>query len=177
MRQRVVNKRNYTLPPTKQGFFCFQAKMCSLLTYFLMDAGLIERVSMSPPIDFHHMRAMIGTGIIPLSPGRYSPRAVERLADLVGRRYLDRFHEMDPVHFADLLFVLSREGCARAVSTENPNWENQKLVSQYRRSCGRCPVEHTCHDTTLQESYYTKGEVRQRVIHVIPRPKPPRSLR
>jgi hypothetical protein len=133
VRDRVVNKRKYKLPPKEQGFFCFKEKMCSLLTYFLMDAGLIGSISMSPPIDFHHMRAMIGTGIIPLRHGRYSPRAVERLADQVGRRYLDHFPEMDPVRFADLLFVLSREGCARAVSVEDPDWHDEKVLDQYRR--------------------------------------------
>jgi hypothetical protein len=177
VRARIVNKRRYHLPPREQGFFCFKAKMCSLLTYFLMDARLIPRIRMSPPIDFHHMRAMIGTGIIPLPHGRYAPRAIERLADQVGRRYLDRNYEMDPVHFADLLFVLSREGCARAVSVEDPDWSDPKLQTQYRRSCGRCPVEHKCNDTALQESYYAKGESKQRVIHVVPRPRPPSRLR
>ncbi len=158
VRARVVNKRRYHLPPREQGFFCFQAKMCSLLTYFLMSEDHIPHISMSPPIDFHHMRAMVGTRIIPLPPGRYQPRAVERLADQVGRRYLDRFVEMNPVDFADLLFILSREGCSRAVKEESPDWSDERVLSQYHRTCGRCPIERHCTHTALQESYSTPRE-------------------
>lgn len=175
VRARIVNKQKYHLPPREQGFFGFQAKMCSLLTYFLMAEGHIPRISMSPPIDFHHMRIMVGTRILPLPPGRYSPRAVEKLADRVGRRYLDKHYEMDPVFFADLMFILSRDACARAVKEENPDWSNTKTVARYRRTCGNCPIEDKCHCTVRHESYYTKNEESsERVIHIVPRPRPPR---
>lgn len=176
VRARVVNKRKYSLPPQEQGFFCFQAKMCALLTYFLMGAGLIKRISMSPPMDFHHQRVMIGTGIIPLPEGHYSPKAVERLADQVGRKYLDRNPGMDPVKFADLLFILSRESCFKAVVEPEVDWEDPSVIRKHQESCGRCPIEHKCEQTADWRSYY-RDDKKTRVIAIVPRPRAPKHLR
>ncbi len=176
VRARIVNKRKYSLPPRERGFFCFQAKMCALLTYFLVGAGHIKRISMSPPMDFHHQRVMIGTGIIPLPVGRYYPKAIEQLADQVGRKYLDRNPGMNPVKFADLLFILSREGCFRAVTGTKVNWKDPKTVKKYQEGCGRCPIEHKCEKTADTKSYY-RDDGKTRVIDIVPRPRAPKRLR
>lgn len=173
VRERVVNKRDYTLSLKERGLYMFQAKMCSLLTIFLMGARLIPTIRMSPPIDFHHMRVMVGTGMIPLEPGAYRPGQVAAAGDKIGREYLDRFARMHPVKFADLLFVLSREGCVRAVTEPEADWSDPNVLARYRRTCGRCPLEDMCDHTVVTGDYYVRdGEPRPRVISVIPRPKP-----
>lgn len=174
VRARIVNKRNYALPLKERGFFMFQAKMCSLLTIFLMTARLIPTIRVSPPIDFHHMRVMVGTGMIKLAPGAYRPERVAAAGDKIGRAYLDRFDRMHPVKFADLLFVLSREGCVRAVTDAEADWSDPNVLARYQRTCGRCPLEDECDYTVVTGDYYIRdGEPRPRVISVIPRPRPP----
>lgn len=178
IRARIVNKRRYSLPLKERGFYMFQAKMCSLLTIFLMAARLIPTIRVSPPIDFHHMRVMVGTGMIQLKNGRYKPVEVAATGDEVGRRYLDRFQGMHPVKFADLLFVLSREGCKGAVTEQDANWDDPETLKRYQRSCGRCPLEEDCHQTVITGEYYIRdGKKRPRVIQVISRPKPPEGKR
>jgi hypothetical protein len=178
IRARVMNKLKYGLPLKEQGFYTFQEKMCSLLTYFLMVAGLISTIRTSPPIDFHHMRVMVGTGMIDLPEGSYRPKLVAAAGDRIGRDYLDRFRRMEPVKFADLLFVLSREGCARAVTEADADWDDSAVIGRYQRSCGRCPLEDECHRTVVTDDYYIRdGRSRVRVIQVISRPKPSRPSR
>ena len=178
LRKRVVNKRDYNLPLKERGFYMFQVKMCSLLTYFLMCAGLIRTIRMSPPIDFHHMRVMIGTGMIELPSGQYRPEKITELGDQLGRAYLDRFPRMSPVMFADLLFVLSREGCVQAVTEPDPDWEDPEIWRRYQKGCGRCPLEDVCDKTIVTGDYYVRdGNPRSRFITVIPRPNPPARIR
>lgn len=177
VRARVMNKLKYDLPLKDRGFYMFQEKMCSLLTYFLMVAELIPTVRISPPIDFHHMRVMVGTGMIDLPVGSYRPSQVAAAGDRIGQTYLSRFRRMDPVKFADLLFVLSREGCARAVTEREVDWDDPAVGGRYQRSCGRCPLEDECHRTIVTDDYYVRdGRPRARAIRVIPRPKPPRRF-
>jgi hypothetical protein len=101
VRARVMNKLKYDLPLRGRDFYMFQEKMCSLLAYFLMAAELIPTIGISPPIDFHHMRVMVGTGMIDLPVGSYRPRQVAAAGDRIGQAYLNRFRRMDPVKFAD----------------------------------------------------------------------------
>jgi hypothetical protein len=179
MRRRILNKRRYELPLKEQGFYGFQKKITALLAYFLMGAKLIPMIRTAPPIDFHHMRVLIGTGIITLKNGRHWPGPIMEAGDKLTRAYLKRFPGMHSVEFAQLLFILSREACAYAVVESEPDWDDPKVLGRYKRSCGRCPVERYCHQTTISESYYPKGEgnggQKRRVIEVINRPKPPRN--
>lgn len=181
MRRRILNKRKYELPLKEQGFYGFQKKITALLAYFLMEARLIPVIQTAPPIDFHHMRVLVGTGIISLKNGRHWPGSIMEAGDKLTRSYLKRFPQMHPVEFARLLFMLSREACAYAVTDAEPDWNDPKIRGRYQRSCGRCPVERYCHQTVVSESYYPKGEGngggKRRVIEIIDRPKPPKQRR
>lgn len=178
VRARVVNKENYKLPFKERGFYMFQAKMTALLTINLMRAGFIPRISMSFPVDFHHMRALIGTGMITLPNGSYRPDSIEAAGDRIGREYLDRFPEMDPVTFSEFLFVLSREGCVRAITDPEVDWNDPEVIGRYERGCGRCPLEHRCEQTVVTGDYYVRDRRKgPRLITVIPRPKPPARIR
>lgn len=177
VRARIVNKENYKLPIQERGFYGFKEKMCALLTINLMQAELIPRISMSFPVDFHHMRVLIGTGMIELQNGSYLPDSIMAVGDGIGRAYLDRFSGVDPVVFSELLFVLSREGCRWAVADPHADWDNPTVVRRYRQSCGRCPLEWRCHQTTVPDDYYVRdGRKGSRLITVISRPKPPKGL-
>lgn len=176
VRDRIMNKERYDLPLRERGFFAFKEKMCALLTINLMRAGFIPRISMSFPVDFHHMRALIGTGMIRLPNGSYSPKPVMAAGDAIGRSYLDRFPDMDPVRFSEFLFVLSREGCAWAVNDSDADWDDPSVIRRYRRSCGLCPLEHRCDQTVLSKDYYPEGKSVPRRITVVSRPKPPKGV-
>lgn len=177
VRGRVMNKGDVTLPLKERGFYMFREKMCALLTINLMQAGFIPRMSMVFPVDFHHMRALIGTGMIRLVDGSYDPKPIMAAGDAIGRAYLDRFPIVDPVRFSELLFVLSREGCARAINEPGTDWMDPMTVSRYRRSCALCPLAFCCDQTVLTRDYYPEGKGIRRRITVVPRPKPPRAFR
>lgn len=176
VRARILNKGKYHLPYRDRGFYEFQEKMCALLAINLMHAGFIPRISMSFPVDFHHLRALIGTGMIQLENGTYDPEPLKKLGDQIGRKYLDRFPGMDPVVFSEFLFVLSREACVNAVTDPDVDWEDLKIQRQYRVSCSRCPLRHRCKQTVVAGEYYRKDSGR-RVIKVVDRPEPPKRLR
>lgn len=175
VRARVVNKGNDKLPIRERGFYGFQEKMCALLTINLMQAGFIPRIRMSFPVDFHHLRALIGTGMIRLENGIYETKSLVKVGDRIGRSYLDRFPEVDPVMFSELLFVLSREGCRRAVVDPDADWNDSGVIRSYHQSCSRCPLEFRCDQTVASSEYYRKDGGR-RVIKVISRPKPPKGI-
>lgn len=143
LRDRVVNKKNYKLPPKKQGFFMFQEKLCAMLAYFLMDAGLVRAIRISPPIDFHHLRVMIGTEMLAAEEVN-RPRPLSIAGYKLAEQYLRKRKGVNPVEFADLMFMLSREGCARAVLSQKADWMSKLVQRRYRGTCGRCPVEKMC---------------------------------
>ncbi len=175
VRERVINKFKYQLPFAERGLYMFQKKMCALLAINLMQAGFIPRISMSFPVDFHHVRALVGTGMIRLENGTYDPEPIQEASDRIGRAYLNRFTGMDPVVFSEYLFVLSREGCALAIDDSEVDWDDPANLRRYRKSCGRCPLEHRCQQTAVSNEYYRKDGGR-RIIKVVSRPKPPRRL-
>lgn len=175
LRQRVVNKKDYQLPLKEQGFFMFQEKVCAMLAYFLMDAQLIPLIHISPPVDFHHLRVMLSTEMILASESFRRPRPLSVAGYKLAEQYLRYRYGVHPVEFSDLLFMLSREGCARSIKEEPEDWNDAKTLRRYQRSCGRCPVEKECHHSILAQSYYPRGDEARatRAIQVIPRPKPP----
>lgn len=176
VRARVMNKGNKKLPLREQGFYMFQEKMCALLTINLMQAGFISRISMSFPVDFHHVRALVSTGMIRIENGSYNPELLIKVGDQIGRAYLDRFPGMDPVVFSELLFVLSREGCVTAIDDPEVDWDDPVMKRRYWKSCGRCPLEHRCEQTAVSSEYYRKDGQR-RIIKIVSRPKPPKHVR
>lgn len=176
VRARVINKERYDLLPRDRGFYAFKEKMCALLSINLMRAGFIPRISMSFPVDFHHLRVLISTGMIGLSEGSYSPKPILAVGDAIGRSYLDQFLDMDPVLFSELLFVLSREACRLAVNDPDADWSDPSVLRRYRQSCALCPLENRCDQTVLSKDYYPDKKGAPRVVTVVPRPKPPRRL-
>ncbi|QQR78388.1 MAG: hypothetical protein IPJ68_04910 [Candidatus Moraniibacteriota bacterium] len=177
VRDRVMNKGDDTLPLRERGFYGFQEKMCALLTINLMQAGFIRRISMSFPVDFHHTRVLIGTGMFKLENGSYNPKSIMAAGDAIGRAYLDRFPGVDPVKFSELLFILSREGCRWANNEPETDWKDPATINRFRRSCAPCPLAFRCDQTVLTRDYYPEGKGSPRRITVVSRPKPPRSFR
>lgn len=174
LRKRVVNKKNYELPLKEQGVFMFQEKLCAMLAYFLMDAGLVPLLRISPPVDFHHLRVMLGTGMLVVGESFRRPRTLSLYGLRMAERYLAEHPEVHPVEFADLLWMLSGYGCVRAVSEPEPDWDAPKVQRRYAKSCGACPVERQCDSLVVASAYYRRGEEARaaREIHVIHRPTP-----
>lgn len=178
LRKRMMNRKNERLPLAKQGFFGFQEKMAAMLAYFLGDAGLIKPLRISPPIDFHGLRVILGTEGLQIQDevAKDATRILSRIGTKLGEEYLLAHPRVNPLHFADVLWMLSKYGC-RPLSyiMRDPDWQtNPKSIEKYGRGCGSCPVESRCEHYLVPGRHYARGE-RARAetrIHLIPRPKP-----
>lgn len=176
LRARIANKKNRTLPPKEQGFFGFQDKLCAKLAYLLMDAKLIPAIRISPPIDFCHLQIVLGTEMILADSSIRQPSLFSVAGLKLAEQFLRRRHRLNPVEFADMLSILSQEGCAQSVKGGDvPDWDDPKTHRRFERSCGRCPVEWDCRHSITAESYPAQngGTRKTHFIVVTPRPKPP----
>lgn len=178
LRKRMMNRKNERLPLAKQGFFGFQEKMAAMLAYFLGDAGLIKPLRISPPIDFHGLRVILGTEGLQIQGevAKDATRILSRIGTKLGEEYLLAHPRVNPLHFADVLWMLSKYGCRPLSYTmRDPHWQTDpKGVERYGQGCGSCPVESRCKHYLLPGRHYVRGKRAQveTRIHLIPRPKP-----
>lgn len=178
LRKRMMNRKNERLPLEKQGFFGFQEKMAAMLAYFLGDAGLIKPLRISPPIDFHGLRVILGTEglLIHGAVAKDATRILSRIGTKLGEEYLEAHPRTNPLHFANVLWMLSKYGCRPLSYTmRDPNWqESTRGIERYQQGCGSCPVERHCKHYLLPGRHYVRGKRAQveTRIHLIPRPKP-----
>ena len=109
------------------GFLGFQEKMAGMLTYFLIQQGLIELDEYISAVDFHLLRVLISSGAIevenpevPFSYGQVYP--VGKFALWLGA--LDEKGVMSPemmTDFADALWLLSTELCSASPINARPD--------------------------------------------------------
>lgn len=157
------------------GFMGFREKMVSMLTYFLLDAELIEEFSFPLPIDFHVMRLLVSHEILVFDNRDFNPYQPKVLAKL--RPFLEKYareNGFSPLEMSEVLWLFSRTLCSQhpdnsssvkerrarksvIVPLGKPWGKNQTLT--YERSCGRCPVESTCKWAVPAADYYVKGRI------------------
>lgn len=156
----VTNKKARGKKPKEEkgwGFICFQEKMASMLTYFLLDAGLIERITIVPPVDFHLLRLMIATGVLKVAEGGSRYEHMAPLGIKVLQEYCDKY-DIDTVTSGNTLWPLSEGLCSKTPGNETVKadrdkgnakplkivWENPNHYARFMRSCGSCPIEGLC---------------------------------
>lgn len=164
------------------GFWGFQKKMASMLIYYLEVAQLIDPFPFPPPVDFHHVRIALSTGIIDLH-GHVLQTVDELeygLLDDLRRVYLVISQESGTptVMLAQAIWLLSSYLCTETPGnalTERgaydarqtkliyqlPDWSKASpaAINSYLRSCGTCPLEHLCQLWVPSGQWYDHGVV------------------
>lgn len=189
---------------TYRGFLGYGQKMTSMLGYYLHVVGLLAKEpSLSAPVDFHHVRVYLQTGILRVEPGmmlRYEHLVPYGIAVA---EYLQRTSGL-PMHvYGDIMWLWSRDLCSVAPHNRSeeetlpngrvvrrsvvPTWD-QKDRNAYAKSCGVCAIARFCKVATPSGPYYTDGhfhivarnppEVEQLLLHpdlFLPRAAPTRA--
>ena len=159
------------------GFKGFKEKMVSMITYFLMDDGLIDSFKFPIPVDVHVLRVSILNGLISF-PGVPPNTDLMRpeTTDALRKVYLDYVvrKDADPLRLCDAVWLLSGLLCSKApgnwtieplprkfrdgkrtpliVVDENP--DDPKQMAAYEKSCRCCPVETTCNARMSATTWY-----------------------
>ncbi len=165
-----------------KGFVGFQEKMVSMITYYLMDEGLIEPFVFPIPVDLHVMRISIANKMITFPDAPYGTNLCtdETLATL-RKIYYDYAveHDLDPLLLCNAVWSLSESFCGlhpgnrtlEPHGRKNRNGRSTYLlpmpvngegISQrmtYQTTCARCPVEDSCEYTVPGKHYYVGGSV------------------
>lgn len=177
------------------GFWGFQEKMVSMLTYYLMDSGLIWQFIFPSPVDFHVIRLFVILGIVEVNEEEYksSGEYVEKLRGII-RHFLFDFsleNGVNSLRLCDAIWMFSRAMCSETPSalsnvqkkdeqgtelrgrfrkvTQKPvRWSNINTLESYQLSCGNCPWEKQCVYIVRAAPYYVHG-----VVKIEPRKKPP----
>lgn len=188
---RVCNKKKLVNGFHMNGFLGFQEKMASMLAYFLAEAELVPTFSFPPPIDFHHMRMAMATGVIRKHKSykktlRYTEDVVKPVRDVSAAYCRERGE--DSILFANALWLYSLILCAQSPINSDENEDNDhnknkrdhgmftelprnrvlpraKWWGRYMASCGSCPMQTECSFGIPARPYYLKGML-------IPRPRP-----
>lgn len=175
---RVKNKGG-----NRGGFLGFREKMTSMAAYYLMEAGLVEEFPFPVPVDIHVMRVSIANQFVTF-PAAELPSNVlsEKLLQILRDLYLDYSVErnINAVDLSNMVWLLSDALCSNSPGNRvtEPNGranrigrktlvlptivdpDNPSHVRQYDKTCGRCPVEHTCELNVLGgASYNALGRV------------------
>lgn len=169
--ERIQNKGG-------RGFGGFQEKMVSMLTYFYMDAGMVDRWNFPAPVDFHCLRIVFAHRI--LTAGRrdrnrngfYTKPVLATVRALLHDYCAER--GVDPVILCEALWIYSRIMCSehpgntsivakarkgrKTKITPIPRWTISQ-TQMYERTCRGCVVQDTCRHCIPSASYYVGGKV------------------
>ncbi len=193
--QRLCNQRSNRGKASRKGkksphpgFFGFQEKMASMITYYFNDAGFIKDPFHYPlPVDFHVLRIILAHQIIRLEGTNgnlhhhFEP-LLAAIRDLSVSFSLK--HGTDPLHMSEFIWYFSRSMCKRypgnmstykgprkgrqtVISPKKLTWIKSQIRS-YNLSCGQCPVRTTCTYAIPAGPYSNHGRIILRA-----RPEPP----
>jgi len=177
--ERIANK------PGGRGFWGFQEKMVSMLTYYLMDEDLIPYFDFPPPVDLHLMRVSISNELVKFKGyGEHEDLYSEELLSKM-RDYFYEFaveHKINVLRLADAVWLLSQSLCGNQpgnvtlepLGSKDRTGRGTFLVAQpvdindsrqrtmYRKTCGGCPIESTCKFNIPGKYYIVQGRLIKR---------------
>lgn len=165
------------------GFLGFREKMASMITYYLMDDGLVKPFNFPIPVDLHVMRVSIENRLVefpdvPFGTDVYSERLLATLRDV----YFNYAEEngVDPLRLCDAVWLLSEALCGKTPGniTSEPfgrkmrdgrktyltpqivDINNPRQIKDYELTCRDCPVNETCeYNVPGGATYYVAGAV------------------
>lgn len=172
----------------RQGMLGFQEKMASMLTYYLMEAELIEPFHFPVPVDFHVMRVAVATEMVTFED---LPEDRDVYTDEMRSVLRNAFHDYairhdaSTIEMANAMWLLSRAVCSQHVgnralmnggyqarrtdlSAYQPIWDEAER-QKYAQTCGQCPVEHNCALDIPNAMYTRQGKL----LALRPHSKPP----
>lgn len=169
------------------GFFGFRKKMVSMITYFLLHAGIVEKLSHPIPVDFHVLRMLVEHEVlsipgIPMGEGLPLEPLQDMARDLT-QKYC-ALKGVDELLLCDSLWLYSsymcrqhpgnmsvvakeRSGRSTEVTPLVYDWTESR-VSSYYSTCGQCQVARTCKYLVPAAPYYVKGILVRRGIRTPP---------
>jgi hypothetical protein len=168
----------------RRGFYGFQEKMVSMITYFLMDEELIDDFVFPLPVDLHVLRVSIENEMLRFNgytedDNLYSPETLATLRELY-EEYARR-HNISPLRLCDAVWLLSnalcrqqpgnvtfeplgrdaRNGRATELVVQVADVNNPAHQAAYDRSCRECPLQETCAWNVPSKEYYVRGKLRR----------------
>ena len=173
--ERIQNKKG-------QGFYGFQEKMVSMITYFLMDAKMVDRWHFPIPVDFHVLRTVFSHELVVPTEDEYDGKNGlyrKHILDLV-RTISMKYsvgHDADPLDLCSAVWIFSRIMCSQNAMNERrkeggrqakkgrqtrilklSGW-TEAQTRRWERTCLTCPVRSTCTWTVPSADYYIRGQV------------------
>ena len=154
-----------------RGFIGFQEKMTSMLAYFLEATGLIAPTALSAPIDFHHFRVYLATGMITLEEDSVRYEKVKALGIRLAERLQADFN-LTQVEYGDIVWLWSLRSCRRApynktvevavpgggsVRQPVPVTWSEAQSRAHNSTCGRCLLADHCQFGVPAGVYYDTG--------------------
>lgn len=159
------------------GFGGFQEKMVSMLTYFLMDAGLVDPWNFPVPVDFHVIRIVFANEILVAGKDEMNGSGlyIKKNLDAIRRLVMDycRERDVDPLLLADALWLYSQLQCSRHPGNQSnvggrhgrmtklwpiKRW-SEAQTKAYEETCGVCPLRRTCRWCVPSAEYYIRGRI------------------
>ncbi len=131
-----VPKKN-RVPDKMRGFVGTRPKIANMLTYFFVDAGLIQKgsVKTSSPFDFHNGRIFISTGALLLEGD--GPFRFEDVTD-IGSAAVEKYgvdNDVSMEDMSDAFWLLSTELCRRAPGNktlDRPRKQNRRKGKRHQ---------------------------------------------
>jgi len=167
---RIQNKRG-------GGFLGFQEKMVSMLTYFYMDAGIVDRWHFPIPVDFHVLRTMFAHEIVVADASEFNGNGFYTKPILAAVRSLFQNYcaenNVDPLALCDAVWLHSGLMCNQHPGNQSEvggrhgrktdlwpiaRWSSAQTRT-YERTCAVCVVRETCRWCVPSAEYYIRGRV------------------
>ncbi len=168
--ERIQNKG-------KNGFLGFQEKMVSMLTYFFMDAGMVDKWNFPIPVDFHVLRIVFANEIITAEKeeangnGFYTKPVLLAVREICLNYCIEK--GVDPLILCEAVWLFSKLMCNRHPGNESEvggrhgrktelspikRWTASQSQS-YVAACGSCVIESTCMHCVPSAAYYISGKI------------------
>ncbi len=174
LKQRIMRRGS-------KGFLGFQEKMTSMLTYWLMSAGLVEYHHHPLPVDLHVTRVSASNGVVTFENLPPNGNIVsQQTFDTLRKMYEDYSHShgVSQLALCDALWAFGTAMCGDAVGNHmnEPNGRDNRdgrrtllvqeaitfdrtQTARWIRSCGSCVLRNTCTTLYPAKHWYLHGKL------------------
>ena len=174
---RTANKRS-------KGFFGFQKKMTSMIAYYFMAEGLVEKKTLPLPVDVHVTRVSLETEMVRLPNIPYGVNVLgdDQLLDVLRDVYLDyaEDNKVDWLELCNAVWLLSQALCGNAPGNQMEKMKgadhlggrstpirsipvdilSHKQQKAFEVTCRDCPVNQECRfHVPAGKLYYKLGQL------------------
>lgn len=180
----------------QDGLVGFQAKMASMLAFYLMKRQLVDYFTVPPQVDFHVLRVFWATEMIVPCDDNGKPlqsivnQEIIAYANAI-RRCLVRYEietGQNWLYLSEALWTQSRALCKLSPSNsvkksvdleagyeeiwQEPIQWTPTQRARYRKGCGRCAIEPSCKNAIPSGFYYGRNITELRNFGLRQKPPP-----